>query len=606
MDIVFTENIVHRNEFRIKLVFKFNAELIVRVKEIEGRAYSRSLRAWHIPANINFDDLNKLFANKVQFLTKEDNPKKIGKANNITKPEPNPKNINPEQQKMPIQKHKLHKEKQKVYEQYMELLRLRRYSKQTILVYSEMFLTFLYETGKKTISDYSYKDIYGYLLWKIRSKNYSESQSRQLISALKFYYEQLQGRKKMYFQLENYYTIYPTATKLTLAALNSVFVAVKTVHEKLILFCAYYLSMNALQIAALSLEETKKQVSNLQKSGDFAGRKLFVDLIKAHYEIVNNKTFLFEKKDGTGFTAQKVRDRVYFLTSKYEMVEVYRQQYSNALSQTNFAEQTKKNYLSAFLSFLKFHNFKHPAIITEQEIRDYLTSLGKVSEYTQNNAVTAMKFYYVNTARRKFSGAVLVRAKRKHDLPIVLSMDEINQIICAIDNLKHRAMISLIYSSGLRRSELQNLKVGDIDSERNLLIIRNAKGKKDRFSMLSVNILEMLREYYKQYRPKNYLFEGKNGGVYSATSLAKILKCAAQRAGIKKRVHLHLLRHSFATHLLEQGTDLRFIQQILGHNSIKTTTRYTHVANKSIVGIKNPLDLIMGVANKNDKTKQPP
>ena len=148
----------------------------------------------------------------------------------------------------------------------------------------------------------------------------------------------------------------------------------------------------------------------------------------------------------------------------------------------------------------------------------------------------------------------------------------------------------LIYSAGLRRSELIDLKISDIDSERMVINIIGAKGKKDRVSLLSENILQILRKYYKEYKPQKYLFEGAKGGKYSPTSVANILKKVAVKAGIHKNVTPHMLRHSFATHLLEQGTDLRYIQELLGHNSSKTTEIYTHVSKKAIDKIKNPVD----------------
>jgi len=148
----------------------------------------------------------------------------------------------------------------------------------------------------------------------------------------------------------------------------------------------------------------------------------------------------------------------------------------------------------------------------------------------------------------------------------------------------------LIYSTGLRRSELIQLKISDIDSERMVLNIRGSKGKKDRMSLLSENVLKALRNYYKEYKPKEYLFEGTKGGKYSATSVANILRNASHKAGITKSVTPHMLRHSFATHLLEQGTDLRYIQELLGHNSSKTTEIYTHVSKKAINQIRNPVD----------------
>jgi len=157
-------------------------------------------------------------------------------------------------------------------------------------------------------------------------------------------------------------------------------------------------------------------------------------------------------------------------------------------------------------------------------------------------------------------------------------------------NLKHKCILMLIYSAGLRRSELLNLLPTDIDSARMVIRINGAKGKKDRISLLSDNLLQLLRQYYKEYHPKKYLFEGKSGGKYSASSVENILKKSARKAGITKVVTLHMLRHSFATHLLEQGTDLRYIQELLGHESSKTTEIYTHVSKKAIDKIKNPID----------------
>jgi len=159
-----------------------------------------------------------------------------------------------------------------------------------------------------------------------------------------------------------------------------------------------------------------------------------------------------------------------------------------------------------------------------------------------------------------------------------------------MDNLKHKCIISLAYSAGLRLGEVINLKLLDIDSKRNYIIVRQGKGKKDRYSLLSARVLELLRIYFKAYQPKEFLFEGQFGGPYSATSIHNILKAAVEKAGIKKRVTVHTLRHSFATHLLERGTDIRYIQELLGHQSSRTTEIYTHMTQKGLGKIKSPLD----------------
>jgi integrase/recombinase XerD len=172
----------------------------------------------------------------------------------------------------------------------------------------------------------------------------------------------------------------------------------------------------------------------------------------------------------------------------------------------------------------------------------------------------------------------------------VLSKEEVKAILEAPYNLKHRAMLAMIYSCGLRRSELLNLTKFDVDSKRMVVIIRMAKGKKDRIVPLSTKILALLRDYYKSYNPKEFLFEGQAGGKYSEKSLENVLKQSLFKARIEKPVTLHWLRHSYATHLLENGTDLRYIQDLLGHKSSKTTEIYTHVSTKNIQNIRSPFD----------------
>jgi len=183
------------------------------------------------------------------------------------------------------------------------------------------------------------------------------------------------------------------------------------------------------------------------------------------------------------------------------------------------------------------------------------------------------------------------RKRKEYKLPEVLPKEDVLSLIENTNNLKHRCIISLLYSAGLRRGELLNLKLHDIDSKRMVIRVQNAKGNKDRYTLLSKSALEDLRKYYKLWKPVNYLFEGVKKDKYSANSVGRIVANAAKKARIKKHVSPHILRHSFATHLLEAGTDLRYIQKILGHNSSKTTEIYTHVATNTFSSIKNPLDL---------------
>ncbi|MCU7552909.1 tyrosine-type recombinase/integrase [Chitinophagaceae bacterium LB-8] len=184
----------------------------------------------------------------------------------------------------------------------------------------------------------------------------------------------------------------------------------------------------------------------------------------------------------------------------------------------------------------------------------------------------------------------LPRPKKPKKLPGVLAESEVARIILQMKNLKHRALLMTAYSAGLRVSELVKLRIKDIDPGRMMIHIREGKGGKDRMVPLSQTLLETLRIYYQQYKPGEYLFEGENRGPYSTRSAQEVLKKAKRWAGIQKKGSIHLLRHSYATHLLEAGTDIRYIQVLLGHNSLKTTLRYTHVSNLKLGSIQSPLD----------------
>jgi site-specific recombinase XerD len=229
--------------------------------------------------------------------------------------------------------------------------------------------------------------------------------------------------------------------------------------------------------------------------------------------------------------------------------------------------------------------------LNETDVRKYLQKLiqeGKSNSYV-NLSINSIKFFYeiVHGMPNRFYS--VERPRKIKQLPEVLSKEEIVKIINNTNNIKHKCIVGLLYSSGLRRSELLNLNVTDIDSKRMVVIVKNAKGNKDRISVLSPSILKDLQKYYKEYRPKKYLFEGQKGGKYSVTSVLNIISAAAKKAGIHKKVTPHMLRHSFATHLLENGTDIRHIQLLLGHSSTKTTEIYTHVANRSFMEIKDLL-----------------
>lgn len=264
------------------------------------------------------------------------------------------------------------------------------------------------------------------------------------------------------------------------------------------------------------------------------------------------------------------------------------------LRSKRYSENTVKTYAEALKSFLTFFNHKSIDEITNEDVikynNEYILKKGLSASY-QNQIVNAVKLFFVTLQDIKIEVEKIHRPKKSKTLPNVLSKEEVKLILNAHNNYKHKTMLCLIYACGLRRGELLNLQPADVDSKRSLLIIRQAKGRKDRVVPISEKIIEMLREYYKMYKPKVWLFEGQNAGEqYSEKSLQNVLKQALEKAKIKKPVTLHWLRHSYATHLLEAGTDLRYIQELLGHKSSKTTEIYTHVSTKSLQKIKSPFD----------------
>jgi len=269
-------------------------------------------------------------------------------------------------------------------------------------------------------------------------------------------------------------------------------------------------------------------------------------------------------------------------------------QFRRWMEHKRYSSSTIKTYTEAVKIFLEFMTPKSAREIEAKDmvrfVNEYIIKNGLSYSY-QNQIVNGAKLYFREVVKSQIDVDKFERPRREHKLPNVLSKEEVKAILEAPKNHKHRCMLSLIYACGLRRSELLHLKAENINSKRHLLIILNAKGKKDRIIPISDKVIEMLREYYKLYKPRVWLFEGQNAGEqYSEQSLQSVLKQSIEKCKIKKPVTLHWLRHSYATHLLEGGTDLRYIQELLGHKSSRTTEIYTHVSTKSIQKIKSPFD----------------
>jgi integrase/recombinase XerD len=260
----------------------------------------------------------------------------------------------------------------------------------------------------------------------------------------------------------------------------------------------------------------------------------------------------------------------------------------------NYSQSTINTYVNLVSTFLGYFNDKEPNNINHTDVEDYLKDHVVANAYSNNyhrQVISALKCFYGNRYERELDLKMLPRVKKDKQLPKVIDKSEIETMIQLASNYKHKAILVVIYGCGLRVGEMLNLKPNDVDSKRKMLLVKNGKGKKDRMVTLNDKIINTLREYYKLYRPKYYLFEGAKPGMpYTRSSTNAFIKKYAQMAGVKKHVHAHMLRHCYGTHMLEGGTDLRYIQTLMGHKSSKTTEIYTYVSKDSLGGLPNPTD----------------
>ena len=252
------------------------------------------------------------------------------------------------------------------------------------------------------------------------------------------------------------------------------------------------------------------------------------------------------------------------------------------------------NFLEMFVRFLNI-NPNDLKNLGDKDILLTIIKIVKIKNYSassQKQVIGAISLFYKEMYKREINFSAIYPTQNEQYLPVILSKSEVKLILAQTKNLKHKAMLACIYGLGLRVGEVLGLKIKHIDSDRMLVHIHNAKGKKDRIIMLPDYLLKLLRQYFKAYTPNDYLFEGQSNKQYSASSIRKVFKKSLDVAKIKRTATLHSLRHSFATHLLENGTDIRIIQKLLGHKSIKTTLLYTQVAQSTIQNVQSPIDTL--------------
>lgn len=269
-----------------------------------------------------------------------------------------------------------------------------------------------------------------------------------------------------------------------------------------------------------------------------------------------------------------------------------------------YSKSTLQTYTFFVADFINFHTKKQLTDLTNRDVELFIEKVfieRKYSISSQRQFISALKLFVQFYPNTQIKELILERPKKSRKLPNVLSQEEVLRIISSTQNLKHRAIIALIYSCGLRISELTNLKLADFDIDRRQLIVKDGKGRKDRYVSLAESFIPLLSNYYYSYKPKIYFVEGQEKGKYSNESVRQFLRRSCARAGIKKVVTPHTLRHSYATHLLENGVDIRYIQSLLGHARPETTMIYTHVRRKDLLDIQNPLDIALKKFNDGDK-----
>lgn len=542
--------ILHKDEKRIKVDFPYDNAITAKIKQIPDAKWSQSNRAWHIPyTKSSFEQLKTLFP-QIEYETKISEVKNEIKENivlpikateaPVSKPFKNNKGV-------------------------------------SIHVFGKKIAIKLPKDNVDTRFILSFK----YNQWDAKQFCWIVPNYKNNIELLKDYF------KDRITEL-----IIHEIPKATTSADNERSVGknelliIKTKANRLKLFFGYH---KELVKAIRSIP-----YSNWNSEGKYwsvPAAEKFINEIKL---MATSQQLFIKYEEEESDTNKKAR------ISQFDIVNYRKcpEEYILKLKELRYSERTLQTYSSLFEEFINYYNKFELEHIDESMITDFLRYLvidRKISTSYQNQSINAVKFYYERVLGGQRKVYLVDRPREEKMLPEVLNETEISELFRVTENIKHKAILMLAYSGGLRLSELINVKLKDIDSTRMQIRIEQGKGKKDRYTVLSVKLLELLREYFKKDNPKIYLFEGQTGGQYTTRSIQLIMKDAVKKAGIKKKASVHTLRHSFATHLLESGTDLRYIQSLLGHESSKTTEIYTHITTKGFDQIKSPLDKLINL-----------
>lgn len=554
--------ITHRNEIRIRVDFPYNKEIVDRLRQIPDAKWSKTMRSWHIPYTIEaFKQLKELFPD-VDFDSKSAALVSTASIKQVPKPsvKPTEKTLQKTDSKLqPVIKS----------EKDNPVISFKPKSAIEIVITRTQIQIIL----PKNEVDIEYIRSFRYAKWD--SSKYCWIIPNRLKNAdkIKSYFSNRNPKISEFIAQQEVNVERPSFTKNEMLVINFS-------NRKL----KVYFSFN---------KEIAQQVKRIPYS-TWNGYEFC-------WEVSSSDRFMTELKqiaqqNGLEFRHHLVsKNGIKPRKSRYDILN-YRecpQAYYEKLYELRYSKHTIDSYTDLFEEFINYYENTPIEDITEIMIIDflqYLVTVRCVSSSYQNQSINAIKFYYERVMGGSRKMYYIERPREEKFLPEVLSEEEVIAIINATENLKHKAILITIYSAGLRISELINLKIKDIDSQRMQIRVEQAKGKKDRYTVLGNTTLEILRKYVSQYKPAYWLFEGSSSRQYSVSSVKKTLKTSLEKTGIKKHVTVHTLRHSFATHLLEAGTDIRYIQSLLGHENTKTTEIYTHITTKGFDQIKSPLD----------------
>lgn len=539
--------IIHKGNQRIKIEFTYNQSITAAIKLIEDAQWSKTHQAWHIPYTKKaFAMLKVAFPNQIfEIPSNQEQPKTVHTTDNLTQET----SKNPTTKETPINPNAV----------LIEVI-----DKKIII-----------KLPKNDI-DTQFLSNFRYVQWNKKGYYWQIPNYGKNLELIKTYF----GNRILSLMIHKTVEIQPDLQKYQIVK-NEV-LAISMVNSRLKVIFAYHVALyKYLKTIPYSHYSSKNNYWTLPITDQIIeGLKqkcIECNLnLKFEKEVVDKNTVLPRKNP--------------LLTPNYRKCP---QTMLDKLTELRYSPSTLKTYGSLFEEFINHYPTEDIDQIDEVKIIAfcrYLVTDRKVSASYQNQAINAIKFYYERVLGSKRKFYFIERPNKEKTLPVVLNTDEIKQILNVTENLKHKTILALIYSAGLRISECINMKIKDIDSKRMQIRISQSKGKKDRYTLLSQKTLVLLRTYFLEYKPKDYLFESPTLEQYSASSIQAIFRASCVKAKITKKATVHTLRHSFATHLLENGTDLRYIQSLLGHESSKTTEIYTHITTKGFDQIKSPLD----------------